>query len=813
MKHFLTIIAVAAICSASALASQPRLNLNTGSVNVEWAQESDGWHISSVKIDGKEIASPKGYYTVLYVDRNPAKDLVDQDLEGKDFTFYPEAAEKLSDGSLKFSQKLRFGDVEAVWKSDQAYPWDIKVDIRVKMTANGSVSISTPTLATIPEDKISWGMIPGNWYGTEIQQNLNLVKMYSMGIPCVPMLAQERNTMTLCPLFTSTDGYTLAVVPDPGTENNPLGEKLPDKTPNALSLSLANRHNELAPTIYHPVLGQVGSKVKKGDEISFGFRYSLRNSGWFDVFSHAVNDIYALPASLNLLKNKMALSERVSRLQKFLREDKASSWKTWTSRGEEIGANGSKIADAGTMFMIAENGADSVMNSRLKYVRNYKMIQQQTEPGYFCGAALGEYADIDGVESERGNWIEPLHTTYYTMVDFGNMLLFNPDDAELKSRLKLAADRLLQWQKDDGSFEVGYDRFSLKSAFPDLKDYRPTWYGLYIAYKHLKDKKYLDAACRGADWQKANGVDKGYYLGVCGDGRNIWDFCTAQTSRAFMDLYEETGNDDYRQASIEAAKVYATSIFTNPVMTDATRVLGGEEYKDWELNQTGLSVEHIRGTAVQGPILISSFAGLFVKMYEWTSDSTFLNMARVASVGRNAFVDQKSGCAVYYWHGMNEIKKYSTMFPWHAYWQIGWIVDYLISEAGLRSGDKISFPYGYMTPKVGPHVTYGFAPGNVYGRKANLIFRPDMVKCDNPEIEFLTAISGKGDKMYLIAMSQSNDAQNCTVNFDTTPLDSSLRGFRHVRALQGKAMKVNGRSGKMNLEFAPWGINVLEITI
>ena len=111
------------------------------------------------------------------------------------------------------------------------------------------------------------------------------------------------------------------------------------------------------------------------------------------------------------------------------------------------------------------------------------MIQQQTEPGYFCGAALGEYADIDGVESERGNWIEPLHTTYYTMVDFGNMLLFNPDDKELLERLRMAGDRLLAWQKDDGSFEVGYDRFSMKPSFPDLKDYRPTWYGLYITYK------------------------------------------------------------------------------------------------------------------------------------------------------------------------------------------------------------------------------------------------------------------------------------------------------------------------------------------
>lgn len=32
----------------------------------------------------------------------------------------------------------------------------------------------------------------------------------------------------------------------------------------------------------------------------------------------------------------------------------------------------------------------------------------------------------------------------------------------------------------------------------------------------------------------------------------IWDFCTAQTSRAYMDLYEITGNKAYKQASIDA---------------------------------------------------------------------------------------------------------------------------------------------------------------------------------------------------------------------------------------------------------------------
>ena len=67
------------------------------------------------------------------------------------------------------------------------------------------------------------------------------------------------------------------------------------------------------------------------------------------------------------------------------------------------------------------------------------------------------------------------------------------------------------------------------------------------------------------------------------------------------------------------------------------KYIGEQAYKDWELNQTGLGVEHIRGTAVNGPILISSYAGLFVKMYEWTEEPVFLTMARAASIGRNAF--------------------------------------------------------------------------------------------------------------------------------------------------------------------------------
>lgn len=50
----------------------------------------------------------------------------------------------LPDGTLKFSHSLRFGDVEAIWKVDPLFPSDIKVDMKVRLSTNGSVSHRHP---------------------------------------------------------------------------------------------------------------------------------------------------------------------------------------------------------------------------------------------------------------------------------------------------------------------------------------------------------------------------------------------------------------------------------------------------------------------------------------------------------------------------------------------------------------------------------------------------------------------------------------------------------------------------------------------
>jgi len=811
----MAILSVSAAHADTGIPDQDAASIRMASptIALEWREKADGWALVGLAVDGRPLANPQGFTTLLFSEKTPSRGEVDRDGAGGDFTFFFSEAVKKSDTGIHFKHSLPVADIESIWEFNAEYPSDIMVTMTLTAKTDGYFALASPTLAAIHPDDLQWAMIPGNWYGRELVNNTKLVGMYSQGVPKLPMLANERNSGTLSPMIELKNGVTLAVIPEPGMSADPWEYDAYSRGTMRVGMSLMNRHNQLTPGLYSPILGQDGSKLESGQTHEFRFRYSIHAADWFTVFSHAANHIYKLPSLLDLQENRFSLTDRIDRMLVFLEDDERAHWNTWEVFGYEVGATGTKNADAGTMCMIARSANDRVMRERMKYIRNFKLAQQQTEEGFFHGAALGEYGDENGFRSEVGNWIEPLFTTYYTMMDMGNMLLFDPGDEELKTRLRMGADKLIEWQHDDGSWDVGYDVFSHELAFPDLIDYRPTWYGLLVAHRILGDEKYLEAAKMGADWQKTHGVDRGFYLGVCGDTRNVWDFATAQTSQAFMELHEITGNESYREAGIEAARVYTTSIFTHPIATDRIKIVNGREFKDWEISQAGLGVEHIRGTAgTRGPILLTSYAALFVRMYEETQDPVFLTMARAAARGRQAFVGEDIGVSIYYWDSLPHVERDTDKFPWHAFWQIGWITDYLIAEAHLRSNGKVTFPGGFMTPKVGPHRTYGFAPGTIFGRKADLLIRQGMIDCDNPNVEFITALSECKTTLFVLAINQSPNEGMAQVSLDLSNISPDAKWLGE-ETIQGAAPVVNPTEGKMNLTIPEWGLNVIAVKI
>jgi hypothetical protein len=123
-------------------------------------------------------------------------------------------------------------------------------------------------------------------------------------------------------------------------------------------------------------------------------------------------------------------------------------------------------------------------------------------------------------------------------------------------------------------------------------------------------------------------------------------------------------------------------------------------------------------------------------------------------------------------------------YPHHAWWQIGWITDYLLAEAQLRSQGQITFPRGFVTPKVGPHQSYGFAPGKIFGEDADLVIRPGLVVCDDPSVEYITAVSASG-RLFVILLNDQSTAHTASVALHVEKLKPGVR-IKAARTLPGQ---------------------------
>lgn len=836
-------------------------SMANGQLSLEWVNSAKGYHLNKISVLDKGewvdlSAKPSGEFSVLYAADSSSLKEVKGTVQGNDFPesiyryiipiwkqaispvqmnragnaidFYPDRTKKINN-KLTFHKELDLFALSSSWEFDTQHPNDIKVTIKLKAKQSGYFSIASPELALFDKNNFKWATVPGVFQGNQLNTNFINAYAYGQGVPEVPVMVRERTTSTLSPLVQNSQNITLAVIPEPGTGRDPWAFDTKTQGTWNIGLSVLNRKGNMMPTVYHPVLGQEKSYLGKNDSVSFSFRYTLRAEDWFEVMKHAANDVYRFKEVLTMKKTAASLTDRVFRMVNYVTDDQLSMWQVAPYKNMEIGAQkylggvyGSekdaiKNSDYGAMWMLAKLTSDQkLINHRLPYARNFKLAQQHSAKDFFYGASEGQYflEKSKQFTEEWGPYTEPIGSTYYLMMDIGNMLLFNPADVELRKELKVAAEKLLSWMKTDGSWEVAYDNKTNEVMFKDILDLRPTFYGLYIAYKLLGEEKYLDAAKKGADWYIEQAIQKGSFIGVCGDTRFAPDFATAQSVQALLDLYDVSKDQKYQKAAIAAAKIYTASVYTHPIPSSVEKLVNGIKRADSEISQAGLSFEHggILGSANHhGPILLASHAGMFLRVFSITKDSLFLSMSRAAAWGRDAFVDQKTGVASYYWDAMD---KGAGPFPHHAWWQIGWIMDYLLSEVNLRSQGQISFPRGFITPKVGPHQTYGFAPGKVYGTTASLILKEGLVKADSPYIEYVTALNTEKRKCFVVLMNNSQQRLKTQVQLNPDKI------FGHSVALtkelelihaSGKRTLLQNNSNSLNIELEPFGLKVIEV--
>lgn len=864
-KSYFAAVCTAVLLTAGLQAQQTagtKASLSSGSIQLQWNKTTKGWQLQQLllKKAGKWTSLPgvSGEYMFLYSpgkpDTVPAKvydekgNLIDipepqyryilppwkhtllpaaLNTAGEAVRFFPAVVRKNND-ELQFSQELDKATIHASWQMDQGYEGDVVVELTLVAKQDGYFSLASPSLAIVDKKDLAWAMVPGHFQGSAIEKNLVKAYGYGQGIPALPVVTRERTASTLSPLVTSRNGVTMAVIPAPGTSRDPWETDRSTQNTWQLGLSVMNRDAQLTPVAWHPILGEKGSWLKRGEQVSFSFRYTVKAAGWFKVYKHAANDIYRLKDFLALKQTKQSLTSRIQNMHKYVIDDSTSKWRTQEYRGLTIGAqdyrggvyggdgDAIKNADYGAMWMLARITNDTILKTtRLPYARNFKLTQQDTSAGFFHGSAAGQYylPRKKKFTEEWGPYVEPIGTTYYVLMDAGNILLFNPADTAMRHEVRIAADRLLAWMSPEGRWAVAYDHATQQPMFTDLEDLRPTFYGLVIAYKLLGDKKYLDAAIKGAQWFITHAVNKGHFTGVCGDTRFAPDFATGQSAQALLDLYDITRNPKHLQAAITTAKLYTTSVYTHPIPTKLAKKVAGVTREDWEISQVGLSFEHggsFGSATLRGPILLASHAGMFVRMFALTKDSLFLNMARTAALGRDAFVDSSTSVASYYWDVMN---RGAGPYPHHAWWQIGWITDYLLSEASLRSNQQISFPRGWITPKVGPHQSYGFKPGVVYGRSAELLLKEGMLQTGSPYLDYFGAINKGQKKLFLLLLNNDDEVLNTSLQLNYSRIiNNTTIKPRSVQLIAGGKKSPLATSDHWQLSIPAYGIRVVEIS-
>lgn len=844
----------------TACSTSEDLQVQSRSIKICWEETPEGWKVERfAHRNAGEWGVPDGAYTILYSAEKPDKtpvqvydrtgDPVNSDIArfhciasdwdeatssvpmnraGETVRCYPQRGWR-EGKTVCFEAETAYGRLVSKWQPDPDFKQDIRVEITFYPAKQGYYSLATPSLATLCEERLGWSVVPGFFQGDYIQPTFHLAYMYGQGLPHLPVVCNENTVTTMMSVMTEREGAALAMIPDGTyTRDEYLGATRTHGKLWRCGLSHMNRQAELTPTLYYPVLGEDRSLMEGGDSVQFVYRVAMSDKGWYDLHQHTIYDLYGLKKSMALRKTTMPLYKRMEAIWDYVVNDSLSLWRTADYRGVTIGAqaylgavveserDAMKNADVGAAWMLAAmTGDERLTATRLPYMRNFKLMQQASAEDPNHGAALGQYYLMKKSKfvEEWGDHIEPIGTTYYTLMDLGNILLFEPEDSALRECFRAGAERLLSLQREDGGFVVAYGKQQGEPLFTDLEDLRPTFYGFVVAYRLLGEQKYLDAAVRGADWFIRRAVNRGAFTGVCGDARFINDFATGQAVQALLDVYELTGRLAYREAALRTAQFYTTSIYTHPMASDRSVEVNGKNLQQWQISQVGLCFEHggCAGSAVgAGPILLTSHCALFVRLYALTGDRLYLDMARAAATAREAHLASDTHIATYYW---GQFDRGPGPFPHHAWWQLGWIADYLLAEAELRSDGKISFPRGFMTPKVGPQQVFGFASGTIYGEAADWILNKGLFEVDNMNVEVLAARTTDGKGLYLVLMNSSPHVQNLSLKVHAGAFTDSEIDMASCRnAATGRTVNYDAEIG-VSVQLPEYGMLCLKMNV
>lgn len=366
------------------------------------------------------------------------------------------------------------------------------------------------------------------------------------------------------------------------------------------------------------------------------------------------------------------------------------------------------------------------------------------------------------------------------------------------------------------------------------------WVNAMFMFKLTSDSAYLSLSKTLADKylkERVNTRLKGF-----GDplfsSNFFWPTFTNNWS-ALLELYELTADRRYLEAAQDGARHYTLFTWMTPAIPNdlVTVNKGGkapmywylkskghhqmyypeEKVPAWRLSEMGLTPESSGTSTGHRAIFMSTYAPWLLRIGYHTNDPFLMNVAKASIVGRSESfpgyhinterttayekadfpLHEHKDQSVNSFH-YNHILPMASMF-----------VDYLVSDAYVKSSGKIDFPSDYIEG-------YAYLQNKFYGAKKGRFFQFENVQLWMPSrllntaniaLNYVTA--KKGDTLLLAFMNQSGADISTRVSVDASRVDFS--GSTGVQTLYPSGQVLNLKDGTFQINVPAGGITALAI--
>ncbi|MDR1810282.1 MAG: DNRLRE domain-containing protein [Prevotella sp.] len=269
------------------------------------------------------------------------------------------------------------------------------------------------------------------------------------------------------------------------------------------------------------------------------------------------------------------------------------------------------------------------------------------------------------------------------------------------------------------------------------------------------------------------------------------------------EIYRITGNADYLNAARTAARIFAEHLWMSPkvVIGDSTTVNIGnkapryrgtgqisipeEKAPNWRLSEMGLHCE-AGGTSTGGhrAVFTANSAGYLLRIGSLTKDTFLLDIAKAAVTGRYAnfpgYHINTDRTTVYEkpefpLRTLEQLTSTSMHYS-HIWPQINLMLDYLVSDAAIRTKGAVDFPGYYVQNIVHMQNQVYTTGGKFYGDENLTLYMPkDILAPDNQELNFISAY-GNG-KFYIVFTNQCGQEITTTVRLNASLVNASGKSY------------------------------------